>query len=190
MNCPRFGHGLQGLQRIQNNAPLAFHVARFTEHTTACKLDKHGPGGLDVSHSLGGIARRDSGNSGFLYQTLNQTHGLMTFRSDRHQEEDVDPCGFDLGNEFWNRFCDQSHSVVDIAEAVMRIGQFADDAFIFQFDQALDGKDDVDVLLCQAVIVMRMGNADFFLADGFGISRKEVSPWIDSVSNGGWLSLR
>ncbi len=86
LNCPRFGHGLQGLQRIQNNAPLAFHVARFTEHTTACKLDKHGPGGLDVSHSVGGIARRDSGNSGFLYQTLNQTHGLMTFRSDRHQE--------------------------------------------------------------------------------------------------------
>ena len=92
----------------------------------------------------------------------------MAFRSDRHQEEDVDPCGFDPGNEFWNRFCDQRHRVVDIAEAVMRIGQLADDAFLFQFDEALDGKDDVHVLLCQAVIVMRMGNADVLLADGFG----------------------
>ena len=86
LNCTRFGHGLQGLKRIQNNAPLAFDVARFTEHTTARKLDKHGPGRLDVSHAVGGIAHRDSGNSRFLYQALNQTHGLMTFRSDRHQE--------------------------------------------------------------------------------------------------------
>jgi hypothetical protein len=90
-----------------------------------------------MSHSVGGISHRDSGNSRFLHQALNQTHGLMTFRSNRHQEEDLDPCGLDSGNEFWNRFCDQRHNVVDIAEAVMRIGQIADNAFIFQLDQAL-----------------------------------------------------
>jgi hypothetical protein len=50
----------------------------------------------------------------------------------------------------------------------MRVRQLADDAFIFQFYEALDGKDDVDVLLCQAVIIVRMGNADVLLADGFG----------------------
>ena len=92
----------------------------------------------------------------------------MTFRSDRHQKKNVDPGGFDAGNKFRNRFFYQSNSVVDIAEAVMRIGQFADDAFIFQFHEALDGKDDVEVLLRQAVIVMLMGNADILLADGFG----------------------
>ena len=48
------------------------------------------------------------------------------------------------------------------------IGQLADNAFIFQFDEALNGKDDVDVLLCQAVIVMRMGNPEVLLPDGFG----------------------
>ena len=54
----------------------------------------------------------------------------------------------------------------------MRIGQLADNAFIFQFDETLDGKDDVDVLLCQAVIVMGVGNADVLLADGFGYFSK------------------
>ena len=68
------------------HAPLPLHVARFTEHTTARKLDQHGPGRLDVRHSVGGITHRDGGNAGFLYQALNQTHGLMAFRSDRHQE--------------------------------------------------------------------------------------------------------
>jgi len=35
LNASRFGHGLQGLKGIQNNAPLAFDVARFTEHAAA-----------------------------------------------------------------------------------------------------------------------------------------------------------
>jgi hypothetical protein len=39
-----------------------------------------------VRHSVGGIAHRDRGNSRFLDQALNQTHGLMTFRSDRHEK--------------------------------------------------------------------------------------------------------
>ena len=50
----------------------------------------------------------------------------------------------------------------------MRIGQLADDTLIFQFDEALDGKDDVDVLLGKAVIVMGMGNPDVLLPDGSG----------------------
>ena len=50
----------------------------------------------------------------------------------------------------------------------MGIGQFADDAFCFQFHEALDGKDDVEVLFRQGVIVMFMGNAEVLLADGFG----------------------
>ena len=139
MNCPRFGHGLQGLKPIHNYAPLAFDIARFTEHTAARKLDQHGPGWLDKSHAVCGITHGDGGNSRFLYQALNQTHGLMTFRSDRYQEEDVDPRGFDPGDEFWNRFCDQRHNVIDIAETVMGIGQPADNTVLFQFDKALDG---------------------------------------------------
>ena len=82
----RFGHGLQGLQRIQNDASLAFDIARFAEHTAARKFDQQGPGRLDVRHSIAGIAHRNSGNSRFLDQALNQTHGLMAFRSDRHQK--------------------------------------------------------------------------------------------------------
>jgi len=53
LNCPRFGHGLQGFQSIQNNPPLAFHIARFTEHAAARKLYEHGPGGLDMGHPVG-----------------------------------------------------------------------------------------------------------------------------------------
>lgn len=102
-----------------------------------------------MRHSVWRIAHRDRWNSGFLDQALNQTHGLMTFRSDRHQKKDVDPGGFDPGNKFRNRFFDQGYRVVDIAEAILRVGQFADDAFILQLHEALDGKDDVEVLLGQ-----------------------------------------
>jgi hypothetical protein len=60
-----------------------------------------------MRHSVGGIAHRDRPNTGFLYHALNQTHGLMALRSDRQQKKDVDSCGFDPGNQFWNGFGDQ-----------------------------------------------------------------------------------
>jgi len=88
---------------------------------------------------------------------LNQTHGLMTLGSNRHQDECIDLCRLDAGNKFGDRFCDQADNVVNIAEAVIRLRQLADNALFFQVNEALKGKDDVEVLLRQAVIVVGMG---------------------------------
>jgi len=107
-----------------------------------------------VGHPVGRVTHGDGGNTRFLCHLLNQTHGLMTLGSDRHQEEDIDPFGLDPGNEFWNRLRDQGHHVVDIAEAVVRLRHLADNIFLFQFDETFDGKDNVDILLRQAVVVM------------------------------------
>jgi hypothetical protein len=60
-----------------------------------------------VSHTIGRVARRDGGNPRFFYQTLNQTHGLMTLRSDRHQKNDVDSRSYNQGYKLWNCFCNQ-----------------------------------------------------------------------------------
>lgn len=91
LNRSGFGHGLQGRQCIQNDAPLAFDVARFTEHAAARKLDQQGPRRLDMRHAVGGIAHGDGPQTGFLGHALNQTHGLMAFGSDRQQKKDIDP---------------------------------------------------------------------------------------------------
>ena len=91
LNGARYAHGLQGLQRIQDDAPLAFHIARFSEHAAPRELDAQGPRRLDLGHPLGLVAHGDGADPGFLCQALNQTHGLMALGSDRHQEEDVDP---------------------------------------------------------------------------------------------------
>ena len=40
LNRARFGHGPQGVQGIENDAPLTFHIARFTKHTTPRKFYK------------------------------------------------------------------------------------------------------------------------------------------------------
>jgi hypothetical protein len=168
LNLAWFGHGLQGFQRIQKNAPLAFHVARFPEHAAPGELDKERPGRFDVGHPVGRVAHGDGRKSRFFRHPLNQTHGLMTLGSDRHQEEDVHPFGFDPREEPRDRLCDQGHDIIDIAEAIMRIRHLADDPFIFQFDDAVNGKDRVDVLRRQAVVVMGMSNAELFLADGLG----------------------
>lgn len=168
LNGARFGHGPQGVQGIKNDAFLAFHVSRFTKHTTPCKFYKQGPRRLDVGHPIWRIAHGDGGNPCLLCHPLNQTHGLMTFRSDRHQEKDVNPFGPDPGKEFWDRPCNQCHHVVDITEAVMDFRHLTDDIFLFQFDKTVDGKDNINVLLRQAVVVMGVGNSEFFLKDGFG----------------------
>ena len=80
----RFGHGLQGIQCIQDNAALAVDIARLSEHAAASKLNQQGPGRLDGRHPLR-IAHGDGGDSRFFGHSLNQTHGLMALRSDRHQ---------------------------------------------------------------------------------------------------------
>jgi hypothetical protein len=85
LNRARFGHGPQGLQRIQKNAPLAFHVARFPKHAAPGELDKEGTGRFDVGHAVGRVAHGDGRKSRLLRHPLNQTHGLMTLGSDRHQ---------------------------------------------------------------------------------------------------------
>jgi hypothetical protein len=47
LNRAWFGHGLQGFQRIQKNAPLAFHVARFPEHAAPAELDPQRNGAVE-----------------------------------------------------------------------------------------------------------------------------------------------
>ena len=81
----------------------------------------------------------------------------MTLGSNRHQDECIDLCRHDAGRKFGDRFCDQADNVVNIAEAVIRLRQLADNALFFQVNEALKGKDDVEVLLRQAVIVVGMG---------------------------------
>ena len=144
---------------------MAFHVAGFAEHAAACELDQHRPGRFDVSHPVGRVTEGDGGDSRLLHQTLNQTHGLMTFGSNRHQDECIDLGRLDAGNKFGDRFRNQADDVVNVAEAVICLCQLADDALFLQFNEALKGKDDVEVLLRQAVVVVSMGNAEVFLAD-------------------------
>ncbi len=154
---------------------MALHVARLAEHAAARKLDQHRPGRFDVSHPVGRVAEGDGGYSRLLHQALNQTHGLMTLGSNRHQKECIDPCRLDAGNKFGDRLCDQADNIVNVAEAVIRLRQFADDAVFLQVNEALKGKDDVEVLLCQAVIVVGMGNAEVFLA---GVSGDFSKGWV------------
>lgn len=101
---------------------LAFDIARLPEHAAARELDQQGSGRFDVCHVVGHVAHGNSADSGFLYHALNQTHGLMALGSNRHQEQHIDPCCLDPANKLRNSVRDQGLDVVDIAEAVVRLG--------------------------------------------------------------------
>lgn len=83
-------HRLQGLQGIQDDAPLAFHVPGFPEHATPPELDPQRARRLDLRHPLGFVSHGDRAKTGFLRSALDQTDGLMALGSDRDQKEDVD----------------------------------------------------------------------------------------------------
>ena len=137
LNRARLGHGLQGVQGVQNDASLAFHVAGLTEHTAPRELHKQGPWRFDKGHAIGRVPHGDSRKSRFLCHPLDQTHGLMALGSDRHQEQDIDPLGLEAPDHLRRGPSHERLDVVDIAEAVMRLGQLSDDPFRFQLDEAL-----------------------------------------------------
>ena len=87
-----------------------------------------------MAHAVSHIAYRYGGNSGCFDLTLNQTHGLMAFRSDRHQEQHIHAGRPDPVDELRDSLGNQRFDVVNIAETVMCLGQLADDAFLFQLD--------------------------------------------------------
>ena len=73
------------------------------------------------------------------------------------------------GNKLGDRFCDQADNVVNVAEAIIHLRQLAENALFFQVNEALKGKDDVEVLIRQAVIVVGMG-IPIFSSINFGFS--------------------
>ena len=50
------GHGLQGVQRIQNNTPVTPLIARFAEHAAAREFDLHHTGRFDLGCAIGAVA--------------------------------------------------------------------------------------------------------------------------------------
>ncbi len=89
----RFCHFFEGCESVQNNPPLPAHVAGFTEHAASSKFDEQGTGGLDARHPVGRVPHGDGRYPCVFDHPLNQTHGLMAFRSDRHKEKDVNRLG-------------------------------------------------------------------------------------------------
>ena len=134
LNGSRFRHCLKGLQGIQNDPPLAAHVAGFAKHAAPRKPDEQCPRRFDAGHPVRRVSHGDGRYTGFLHHPLNQTHGLMTLGSDGHKEKDVNGLGSYPHNELGNRIIDQGCDIVDIAETVIRFRQPADDLFLFQLD--------------------------------------------------------
>src|SRR5208283_846055 len=137
----------EGRESVQNDPPLAVYVAGLTEHAASRKLDEQGTRRFYTGHSVGRVPHGDGRYPRFLNHPLNQTHGLMALRSDRHKEKDVDRLGLYPRNELRNRLFDQGYRIVDIAEAVVSFHESADDFFFFQLDEALEGENDIEVLL-------------------------------------------
>ena len=133
----RFRHCSEGRESVQNDPPLAAHIAGFTEHAAARKLNQQGTRGFDAGHPVGHVPHGDCRYPRFLDRPLNQTHGLMALRSDRHKEKEVNRLGLYPRYELGKRPFNQGNHIVDIAEAVVGFRQLADDFFFFQFDETL-----------------------------------------------------
>ena len=117
------GHGLKGLQAVPDDPALAQPVFGFAEHASPGELHDQSPRRPGILHAIRTVAHGQGRDAGGLHHPLNQTHGLMAFRSDRHRKQGGHSLFPETLYQKRGAFLDQGHHVVDIAEAVIGGGQ-------------------------------------------------------------------
>ena len=132
-NLTWHGNRVESFQGFQNHDTLLFDVARFTQWMAK------GPAQEDRArwlHLLGELTHDrypDGGDAGFLYFSLDQSHGLIADTSGRGQQDDVDLVLPEFSDHLFCRLFDQGGDMATVNmahERIVRAGQSANDAFL------------------------------------------------------------
>ncbi len=130
------------LQGFQDHGALLPGVARFAQRVAEGPFDEDGARRLHLLTVLANDRHPDGGDPGLFDRSLDQSHGLIADASGGGQQDQVDAVPAEPVRDLPGRGADQGGDVpaVDMPhEGVVALGQLADDAFLLQFPQPVEG---------------------------------------------------
>lgn len=96
----RPGDGFKCLHCLAHNPALQFGLMRFAGLMSERKIEKHRARRINRLRNIEGGGHAKRRDSGGFDNSRNQSNGLMTHRSGRHQVECIDMSAFEFAGDF------------------------------------------------------------------------------------------
>ncbi len=161
--------GLKQLERGSYHGLLGYHVAGRPNRLPGREACEECPWRLDTARRALKIGKRDRWNAHLLNCPRDQSHGLVTDRSDRHQQRRVGAGCRDLVGDGACSGSSKGAGIRDIAhEAIADRCDPADDPVGCELTEPVDGVDTVVIGERMGRIVVAMGDRDSGLRQAGG----------------------